>query len=597
MRIIVYSETTAATVGGNLGLPEYSYYFILKKYLPVLLKLGEVCYVQDPQREVDELYHEAKTMGTASVFLSFTPPHRTAKALQCPTVCVLAWEFDNIPSDDWDAQEPWQNWVTAIREIGHVITISDYATRVIKRQVGRGPQVVTIPAPVDPVAIVENDKGIQPAGHSPAFRLLPHRPRSLDLTASIFDTEALDIDSESVTPKVLTADEAGNDSRQFWDGHPVYWDFSAGSETSGQYLVGFYGEEEWGSWSKTARPSVIFPWSLRGEIELLIELVGYGANQGRTISLHIGDQVADIVLQPEMQEYRLAFSLTAPANNLYFSGLTAEPEPGARDHRTLGLGLSHLSICRPDGTSENTPATPNQAGDDLAPVATTTLQLTGTVYASVFNPADGRKNWLDIVTAFCWAFREDADKTLVLKMSHHNRSTFLGDLFLMFSRLAPFKCRVIAIHGYLSAEELARLVTVTDFFVNASVAEGQCLPLLEFMAEGVPAISPDHTAMETYINRDNAFVVASSHQPHIWPNDPRESYRTLSNRIDWDSLRQAYCDSAAVLSGEPERYALMAAASRSEVEKNYSSREVEKRLRKFLHKTARPRAWWRLGWK
>ena len=41
MRIIVYSETTAATVGGNPGLPEYSYYFILNKYLPCLAQLGE----------------------------------------------------------------------------------------------------------------------------------------------------------------------------------------------------------------------------------------------------------------------------------------------------------------------------------------------------------------------------------------------------------------------------------------------------------------------------------------------------------------------------------------------------------------------------
>ena len=58
MRIIVYSETTAATVGGNLGLPEYSYYFILKKYLPVLSALGEVCYVKEPELEEERLTAE-----------------------------------------------------------------------------------------------------------------------------------------------------------------------------------------------------------------------------------------------------------------------------------------------------------------------------------------------------------------------------------------------------------------------------------------------------------------------------------------------------------------------------------------------------------
>lgn len=588
MRIIVYSETTAATVGGNLGLPEYSYYFILNKYLPVLSKLGEVFHVENPQVEVDALFEEAAAARVPSVFLSFTPPHRTARGLKCPTVCVLAWEFDNIPSDDWDAEEPWHNWVMAIREIGNVLTISDYATRVIRRQVGRGPRVETVPAPVDSIAVPGGDLTKNAAGQGPEA----HGGRTLTLCASVFDTEALDIDFESVTPRV--ADASGT-AGHLWDGHSVDWGFSSNSETSGQYLVGFYGEEDWGCWSKTARPSVIFPWSIVGEVELAIELVGYGANKGRTVSVHVGAWVTDIVLPAVLEEFQLSITLDKPVNNLYITGLSAEPEPGARDHRTLGLGLSRLAMHRPGeaGVSVST----SRSNDGVAADAATRLILKGTVYASIFNPADGRKNWLDIVTAFCWAFREDADKTLVLKMSHHNRSTFLGDLFLMFSRLAPFKCRVIAIHGYLSVEEMAGLVAVTDFVVNASVAEGQCLPLLEFMAEGVPAISPDHTAMETYINPDNAFVVASSHQPHIWPNDPRESYRTLSNRIDWDSLRQAYGDSASVASDEPERYALMAAASRSVVERNYSSQEVEKRLRKFLRKTARPRRWWHPGWK
>ena len=582
MRIIVYSETTAATVGGNLGLPEYSYYFILKKYLPVLSRLGEVCYVKEPELEVDTLYEQAAASGVASVFLSFTPPHRTARSLKCPTVCVLAWEFDNIPSDDWDDHDPWHNWVTAIRETRNVITISDYATRVIKRQVGTGPRVVTIPAPVDPA---ENRVAIPQSGASPGSRIL-------SLSASIFDSEALDIDTESVTPKMVSTDTSGN-RPALWDGQPVDWGFSSSSETSGQYLVGFYGEEDWGSWSKTARPSVIFPWSVLGEIELVVELAGYGENRGQPVSVHLGKQVAEIILPDELQEVVLAFSLEEPVNNLYFTGLSAVPSPGARDHRTLGLGLSRLSMRRPQGEEQPASDSTGPAGVDPDGDDATTLTFTGTVYTSVFNPADGRKNWLDIVTAFCWAFREDADKTLVLKMSHHNRSTFLGDLFLLFSRLAPFRCRVVAVHGYLSNEELDSLVGVTDFFVNASVAEGQCLPLLEFMAEGVPAVAPDHTAMETYITSENAFVVRSSHQPHIWPNDPREAYRTLSNRIDWDSLRQAYLDSARVFADDPQRYRAMGAAAKAAVAQHYASTEVEKRLRKYLGKIARPR-WWQL---
>ena len=587
MRIIVYSETTAASVGGNLGQPEYSYYFILKKYLPSLTRLGEVCHVEQPASEVDPLFEAASKAGVPSVFLSFTPPHRTAKGLKCPTVCVLAWEFDNIPSDDWDPEEPWQNWVKAIREIGNVITISDYATGVIKRQVGEGPRVVTIPAPVDPVEPGKGDDG-------PGIRRPPplagSSMRSLSLSAAVFDTECLDIDTESVTPK-LTAPDAAGHRQGAWDGRAVDWGFSSKASTSGQYLVGFYGEEDWGSWSKTARPSVVFPWSLSGPVEVSIELVGYGTNQGRTICVHMGNETAELVLQSELQVHRLLFSPTEAVNNLYFTGLSAVPEPGARDHRTLGLGLSRMSVRRPGDEERNVTGSERESASSAACSVTTTLSFSGVVYTSVFNPADGRKNWLDIVTAFVWAFRDQPDRSLVLKMSHHNRSTFLGDLFLLFARLAPFKCRVVAIHGYLSAQELHNLVGMTDYFVNASVAEGQCLPLLEFMAEGVPAVSPDHTAMATYIRSDNAFVVRSSHQPHIWPNDPRECYRTLSNRIDWDSLRQGYVDSAALITAEPERYRAMSRAASATVAKHYSSAEIQQRLRNFLGATARRRRW------
>jgi len=332
MRIIVYSETTAATVGGNLGRPEYSYYFILNKYLPVLSRLGEVIHVEDPLLEVDTLFDEAAAAGEPSVFLSFTPPHRTASGLRCPTVCVLAWEFDNIPSDDWDADEPWQNWVMAIREIGHVLTISDYATRVIKRQVGRGPRVETVPAPVDSVIGVaaEGRDGL-PGNVARA------RHRTLALKATIFDTQALDIDSESVTPRAVGADGAGAGGH-LWDGHAVEWGFSNRSATSGQYLVGFYGEEDWGSWSKTARPSVIFPWSIVGEVELSIELVGYGANQGRTVSIHVGARVVEIVLPATLQVFQLAVTLDKPVNNLYFTGLTAVPRARCAGSENTGAG-------------------------------------------------------------------------------------------------------------------------------------------------------------------------------------------------------------------------------------------------------------------
>ena len=55
MLIIIHSETNQHTIAQNLGRSEYSYYFVLKEYRPVLERLGRVIEVSDPQTEVDAL--------------------------------------------------------------------------------------------------------------------------------------------------------------------------------------------------------------------------------------------------------------------------------------------------------------------------------------------------------------------------------------------------------------------------------------------------------------------------------------------------------------------------------------------------------------
>ena len=53
MLILIYSETNQRTIAQNLGRSEYSYYFVLKEYRPVLERLGTVVEVTDPDEEVD----------------------------------------------------------------------------------------------------------------------------------------------------------------------------------------------------------------------------------------------------------------------------------------------------------------------------------------------------------------------------------------------------------------------------------------------------------------------------------------------------------------------------------------------------------------
>ena len=69
MRIFVHCHTSSGDVSSRLGRPDYSYYFILEKYLPVLNRIGDVVIVNDPYEEVDSLYDEARAEDRVSAGL------------------------------------------------------------------------------------------------------------------------------------------------------------------------------------------------------------------------------------------------------------------------------------------------------------------------------------------------------------------------------------------------------------------------------------------------------------------------------------------------------------------------------------------------
>jgi len=196
--------------------------------------------------------------------------------------------------------------------------------------------------------------------------------------------------------------------------------------------------------------------------------------------------------------------------------------------------------------------------------------LEGCVYVAVLNPGDGRKNWKDILSAFCITFADEPDATLVVKAVHTQVQTYVKQLHSLLLQLAPFRCRVIVVHGYLDHADYARLISVADYIVSASRGEGQCLPLMEYMSAGVPAIAPCNTAMRDYHDARSGFVVRSSPEPTFWPHDARQCFTTLRERLDWESLSSAFRESFRVHRDEPARYAELAAGA-VEAQRRYCS--------------------------
>jgi hypothetical protein len=102
------------------------------------------------------------------------------------------------------------------------------------------------------------------------------------------------------------------------------------------------------------------------------------------------------------------------------------------------------------------------------------------------------------------------------------------------------------------------------------------------MSSGKPVIAPDHTAMEDYIDESVAFVVGSSEELTIWPQDTRIIYRTLRYRPDWGSLKNAYEHSYRMAKAQPQDYQRMSAAAVQRMHDYCSFAPVQKRMADFF---------------
>jgi glycosyltransferase involved in cell wall biosynthesis len=140
------------------------------------------------------------------------------------------------------------------------------------------------------------------------------------------------------------------------------------------------------------------------------------------------------------------------------------------------------------------------------------VDFRGVIYTSVLNPRDGRKNWSDMLTAFCYAHSDRDDATLILKFVHHDGSIPMTEVRDTLARLPAHKCRVVAVGGFLEEQAYRALIAASTFIVNSSLGEGQCLPLMEGMSYGKPVIAPRHTAMSEYVDKEVGFVVDSSEE-------------------------------------------------------------------------------------
>ena len=475
MKILVYSAMNAVTMQQNFGKPEYSYYFVLREFMPLLQQFGEVQTVENPATEVDPLYHAATRQGEACVFLSFSPPHLTCLGLSCPTIPVFAWEFSNMPNETWWDDRPEQNWRWCLQQCAGAIVHSEQSAQVVRNMMGADYPVTAIPAPLwDRMASGRNH--LNSSGDACTSTIEVAR-------GTIFDTN----------------------------------------------------DPELERWLPTEQDIIRAVAEARGVIPI-DENEGFRRTQ---------KSVGRVTLEYMIAWYQQVLADRVPTcwrRNL--DQWTARKDPWQLGRREL--------------------------------------ELSGVVFTSLFNPKDGRKNWVDMLTAFCTEFRDEPGATLVFKLGHRDHEEALQGFLMVLPRLPPFRCRVVLLNGFLDDDAYLKLLRRSHFALNASHGEGQCLPLMEYLSCGKPAVAPSHSALADYIDEDIAFIVDSWADATMWPHDPRIAYRTLRQQIDWTSLCRAFRNAFECYRTQPARYQQMSLAAINRMQEHCSMNAVKARLETLL---------------
>jgi hypothetical protein len=115
----------------SMGLPEYSYFYVLKEFLPLLRRIGDVTIAES----ADEVSMLVKESNVENIVLSFTTVQNTLRNIDCLTIPVFAWEYDSIPNESWDGDSR-QNWMENLLEYGLCLTHSQYSKDAVTRAVG-----------------------------------------------------------------------------------------------------------------------------------------------------------------------------------------------------------------------------------------------------------------------------------------------------------------------------------------------------------------------------------------------------------------------------------------------------------------------------
>jgi glycosyltransferase involved in cell wall biosynthesis len=210
------------------------------------------------------------------------------------------------------------------------------------------------------------------------------------------------------------------------------------------------------------------------------------------------------------------------------------------------------------------------------------VELSGVVYTSIFNPGDGRKNWEDLLSGFLKALGDCPDATLVFKLITKNPQWLerVAGYYRCLDR--RHRCRVVFLTDYLSEQQMLDLCQASTYYITTTRAEGNCLPVMNYLAAGRPVLSPCHSAISDYFSERIGFVLETHPEPAIWPHDSSLRFKTTWGRLVWPSLLEQLRHSYETARGAAASYEDLAAAGREKMNGWAYPEAVWQRLRTAL---------------
>lgn len=569
LNFILYCATADSALATAAGMPEYSYYFVMRGFREVLRRLGTVYMVREPAREVDAIAAACAARGETCLFLSFAPPQSTELGLRCPTIPVIAWEFGTIPTGGWGSNIR-EDWRIVLRQCGRAITISDFAARALRAGMGANFPVAFVPTPVwDRLTALRARLG-------DADALPPSGPVTLTVDGLTWDSRTVTLSLGMRVPPLPVPVPSVTPSRL-----PMRGALLAMAEASAEAEARAAADRAEAE-AAAVRPAAVMPprKGLRTRLGITLRLARQWYREA------VADAMPASIRRFAAALGRVARALRAPPLPGRSAAEIATTEVVAVSVQTAAVTAPPRYVPAPAPPPLAEPElacfVPSPYPDPAAPPPRASITLDGIIFTAVLSPKDGRKNWQDILTAFATSFRDRPEATLVLKMIGNDAAYWWWEFHLIVKRLPPFVCQIVVLTGFLEERTYEALIGATHFVVNASLAEGQCLPLVEFMSAYRPAIAPRHTAMLDYITADNALIVASSVEFCAWPHDPRNHLNTTRHRIEWASLRDAFTQAWRIATADPVCYAAMAHAAAASVRAYCADDVAGPRLAAFL---------------